>query len=146
MYKVVALDLEGTLISNAVSQFPRPRLYQVLKFCQTYFERVVLFTSVSENRARVITQYLVESGNAPAWFEMIEYVNWHGQYKDLNFVSDVMPKQVLLIDDQEVYIHPEQKQNWIQVKEFEPPYNSKDDELCFLEAVLLSKLNDNLKD
>jgi NLI interacting factor-like phosphatase len=99
MYKVVALDLEGTLISNAVSQFPRPRLYQFLEFCHTYFERVILFTSVPENRVRAITKYLVESGNIPAWFETIEYVNWHGRYKDLNFVLNVTPEQVLLIDD-----------------------------------------------
>jgi hypothetical protein len=31
--KVIALDLEGTLISNARRQIPRPGLYQFLEAC-----------------------------------------------------------------------------------------------------------------
>jgi hypothetical protein len=37
---VIALDLEGTLISNAVSQFPRPGLYSFLEYCSKNFCRV----------------------------------------------------------------------------------------------------------
>jgi hypothetical protein len=40
----IALDLEGTLISNAVRSFPRPGLSAFLDFCQAHFERVVLFS------------------------------------------------------------------------------------------------------
>jgi hypothetical protein len=50
-YKVLALDLEGTLISNAVSIFPRPGLYNFLEFCHDTFDKIVLFTSVSEERS-----------------------------------------------------------------------------------------------
>ena len=41
---VVAIDLEGTLISNAVSQFPRPGLYYFLEYCYKNFDRLVIFT------------------------------------------------------------------------------------------------------
>jgi hypothetical protein len=138
-YSVIALDLEGTLISNAISQFPRPGLYQFLEFCHTNFSRIVLFTSVPQNHFRAIAKYLVESENAPLWFESVEYINWHGQYKDLQFISHISPEQVLLLDDQEVYIHPQQKQNWILVKEFESPYTQDDRELDRLTELLRLK-------
>ena len=70
-YSVIALDLEGTLISNAISQFPRPGLYRFLEFCYRNFSRVVLFTSVPKNRCQPIALYFVESGNVP--FDMIYY-------------------------------------------------------------------------
>jgi hypothetical protein len=143
-YLVIALDLEGTLISNAISQFPRPGLYKFLEFCESNFSRIVLFTSVPKNRCQSIALYLVESGNAPLWFEFIEYVNWHGQYKDIQFIDRISSERVLLVDDQEVYIHPQQKQNWILVKEFEPPYTQDDRELDRLIEVLRSRLVENI--
>ncbi len=66
----IALDLEGTLISNAVSQFPRPRLFIFLEYCHQNFvggsgafasaiasrfeTRLVIFTAVNEVRFRSI--------------------------------------------------------------------------------------------
>jgi hypothetical protein len=49
----IALDLEGTLISNAVSQFPRPGLFTFLEYCHENF-RLVIFTAVNEVRFRSI--------------------------------------------------------------------------------------------
>lgn len=71
---VIALDLEGTLISNAVSQIPRPGLWQFLEGCRSLAVRVVIFTAVSEDRFRAIAERLVEDGLAPPWFSGIEYV------------------------------------------------------------------------
>jgi hypothetical protein len=48
----IALDLEGTLISNAVSQFPRPGLFTFLEYCHQNFDRSVVFTAVNEVRFR----------------------------------------------------------------------------------------------
>lgn len=56
----IALDLEGTLISNAVSQFPRPRIFTFLEYCHENFvgvasrfeTRLVIFTAVNEVRFR----------------------------------------------------------------------------------------------
>jgi hypothetical protein len=36
---VLALDLEGTLISNAVSQFPRPGLLAFLECCLPQYRK-----------------------------------------------------------------------------------------------------------
>lgn len=45
---ILALDLEGTLISNAVSQIPRPGLYSFLEHVQGQFDQLVMFTTVEE--------------------------------------------------------------------------------------------------
>ena len=71
---VIALDLEGTLISNAVSQIPRPGLWSFLEGCRSLAARVVIFTAVSEERFRAIAGVLVEDGFAPEWFASIDYV------------------------------------------------------------------------
>ncbi len=139
---IIALDLEGTLISNAMSQFPRPGLYGFLEFCRNNFQRVVLFTAVSESRTKNIVQILVESGDAPSWFaEDLEYIKWEGIYKDLRFIGNAEPNEILLVDDQEAYIHPEQIECWIRVPEFEPPYSESDDALSKLEELLTLRLN-----
>ncbi|MFA1687946.1 hypothetical protein ACDY99_31105, partial [Achromobacter dolens] len=65
---ILALDLEGTLISNAISQIPRPGLYQFLEAVQANFDQLMMFTTVPENRFRSIATLLVGEGNAPAWF------------------------------------------------------------------------------
>jgi hypothetical protein len=62
----IALDLEGTLISNAVSQFPRPGLFTFLEYCYENFvgvasrleTRLVIFTAVNEVRFRSISRTL----------------------------------------------------------------------------------------
>ncbi len=50
----IALDLEGTLISNAVSQFLRTGLFTFLEYCHQNFYRSVIFTAVNEVRFRSI--------------------------------------------------------------------------------------------
>ena len=139
-YTTLALDLEGTLISNAVSQFARPGLYPFLEFCRARFARIVTFTAVSETRVAGIKQNLVTYNDAPAWFTDVENVRWSGPFKDLNFVVGATPAQVLIVDDQEAYIHPDQKGNWIPVAEFEPPYPQDDTGLQIVQELLLGKL------
>ena len=80
---VLALDLEGTLISNAMSQIPRPGLHAFLSRCRELFTRIVMFTTVDEASFRKIEQSLVEEGFAPDWFATLKYVQWHGETKDL---------------------------------------------------------------
>lgn len=123
---VLALDLEGTLISTAVSQFPRPGLYGFLEQCHVWFERIVLFTSVTEDRVREIGKTLVDEGAAPAWFQHLEYVRWKGSTKDLTFISDCDLSEALLVDDLVAYVHPTQLAQWVKIEPFEPPFSGSD--------------------
>lgn len=141
--RVLALDLEGTLLSNAISCFPRPGLHDFLQFCRSRFPRVVLFTSVPEPRARKITSLLAAEGSAPNWFALIEYVSWpigNGGLKDLRLIRGVSPAEVLLVEDQSACVHPEQKNRWVPVAEFLPPFTQDDRELERVRGVLLGRI------
>jgi hypothetical protein len=124
--KVLALDLEGTLISNAMSQIPRPGLFEFLSRCREMFPRVVMFTTIEEEKFREIARLLVQEGAAPSWFADIEYVTWHGKTKDLSFIPGIHPDEALLVDDYERYVHPGQESQWLQVRYFEHPYPESD--------------------
>lgn len=129
MIKVIALDLEGTLISNAVSQFPRPGLYEFLNQCKALCPRVVIFTTVREEVFRKVAKLLVLEGNAPDWFERIEYIDWSGKTKNLNYIPGVVPGEVLLVDDMSLYVHEGQEESWVEVEKYENPYPDTDSEL-----------------
>lgn len=136
---VIALDLEGTLISNAMSCFPRPGLYAFLAVCREHFERVVLFTAVDTARVRQIVDVLVEEGSAPVWLADCEIVDWSGPYKDLRFIAGADVSRSFLVDDLEAYVHPEQKAQWIRIAAFVPPYLKEDTELFRIGKSLQSK-------
>lgn len=122
----LALDLEGTLVSNAASQLPRPGLFQFLEECQVLFDRLVAFTSISETRFRDVADSLVRYGDAPAWYRDIEYVDWFGGTKDLSFIRGAEIENCLLVDDQPSVIHPGQESQWIEIPEFDYPYPDTD--------------------
>ncbi len=73
---ILALELEGTLISNAVSQFARPGLYAFVEFCREHFDRLVLYTSVREVVGEAIVRTLVAENTVPEWFLDVPFVRW----------------------------------------------------------------------
>lgn len=136
---ILALDLEGTLISNAMSVFPRPGLCAFLTFCKAKFQRVVIFTSVPSTLTGQILALLAAEGSAPAWFVDVEvFTCERNEKKDLQRLGD--PDHVILVDDQEGYILPGQRGSWIRVDEFMPPYAQDDGELARVQAVLEGKV------
>lgn len=122
---VLAMDLEGTLISNAVSQIPRPGLFRFLEEVNELFERLVVYTTVPEPTFRKLAQLLVVEGFAPGWFAQLRYTEWDGATKDLRRVSP-NPDSTLLLDDYGAYVHPGQADCWVQVPLFGAPYLEDD--------------------
>ena len=140
MINIIALDLEGTLISNAMSQIPRPGLYAFLEECKLVTDRVVMFTTVSESQFRPIAKLLVSEGLAPSWFASIENIKWTGKTKDLNFIPDVVSiTQCVLIDDYREYVHHGQDEQWIEIQQFAHPYPDEDIELVNISGLIKSK-------
>ena len=125
MYNTIALKLEGSFISNALSQFPRPGLWAFLDYCVKRFDRLVLFTCVNEERVRNIWNTLESEGRNPMEIIDIEIVQSQGRHKDLNYL-DISPVNALLVDDQEAHIEPEQKANWVDIKCRDYPYERGD--------------------
>lgn len=132
----LALDLEGTLISNAVSQFPRPGLHAFLEFCRERVPQLVIYTAVNEARFRDVARRLADEGSAPEWFETLPHLQCTGQYKDLRFIEGAEVPTTLLLDDLESYVHPEQREQWIRIAPFEAPYADDDRELVRVMALL----------
>lgn len=119
--KILVLDLEGTLISSAVSQIPRPGLHAFLIECAELFDRVFLMTTVREEVARPILQLLAAEGSAPAWLADIPYVPWGGRYKDLMLVPGFFDASlVLLLDDEPTYVEPAQDGMHVWISSYDP--------------------------
>src|SRR5437868_2159070 len=94
--KVLALDLERTLVSDAMNREQRLGLFDFLTFCIQHFPRVALFTSVSKPQATAVIEELIRKGHAPpAFADKLEYIAWDGKYKDLRFVPDAALDEVL---------------------------------------------------
>lgn len=119
--RILALDLERTLISDAMNREPRPGLREFLLFCCRRFERLMLFTAVNRTTAWEALRECAEQGAVPDEFlEKVEYVEWEGTYKDLRFVRDADLLEVLLIDDDGGWIRPGQESQWIGIAEYDP--------------------------
>jgi len=127
--RTLVLDIEGTLISNAVSIIPRNGLFEFLDFVYTKFERIVVMTALRESKFREIAGILCQEGYAPVWFVNLEWIPWNeqvdggevNQYKNLKLVQDEI-SEVYIIDDMEIYIEPSQKSQWIPIKSLKSPY------------------------
>jgi len=132
----IALDLEGTLISNAVSQFPRPGLHGFVEFCRESCRYVVIYTAVRREVCEQILSNLVAYRAAPSWFESVPYIEWDLRTKDLRNIPDVDPARCIIVDDHEGYILPEQYNQWIRVSKYAAPYDQADDELARAKAAI----------
>lgn len=119
----LALDLEGVLITNAISQLPRPGLMSFLIECERLFgiENICIFTAVNETRFRNMAQRLFSDGFVPEWFAGVRYINWVGEHKDLRFIDDNI-NNVIMIDDYPPYIKQTQKHRLIKIKQYLEPY------------------------
>lgn len=138
---ILALDLEGTLISNAISQIPRPGLYQFLENIHVQFDQLMMFTTVPEDRFRSIASLLVREGSVPSWFAGLHYICWSGKTKDLRLASSQLGN-ALLLDDHRPYVHPGQEHLWVQIPLFGSPYPANDDGLDFALRALLDRTDD----
>ena len=114
--KVLALDLERTLIDDALSGRPRPGLRAFLTFCHERFGRVAMYTTVEEVDARAVLSELADRGHIPpGLLARLEFVGWCGEYKDLAFVPGASPGEVVLVDDDAGWVRPDQRGQWIPV-------------------------------
>ena len=133
--KILALDLEGTLISNAMSQIVRPHLKFFLEEVNVKFDKIVIYTAVSEEKYNEILSLLLKEHSVPDWFNDVEYIKWSGKHKDLNYVCNEIDN-VFIVDDCEDYILPEQKLQWIRINQYEYPYSNEDNELLNILKVI----------
>lgn len=126
----IALDLEGTLISDETTRIPRPGLYDFLEACKE-LGRVMIYTMVDEETAEEITLELSSKGFAPNWFSGVEWVDWFSHdtdFKDLDLIRGSDAKHAILVDDHLGFVKPGQEHIWIPINFFYPQ-DSNDAEL-----------------
>ena len=137
----IALDIEGTLISNAVSQFPRPGLFAFLEFCRESFDHVYIYTAVRDETCVRIVRTLIDDGFAPEWLAEISFVQWDRSVKDLGNVPGCSVSESLLLDDNRDYVVDSQIDQWIEIDEFQSPYRDTDTELQRVQSVVRERLS-----
>lgn len=122
MKLLFCLDLEGTLISNAVSQIPRPGLYRFLD-CTAELCDLMIYTSVSPARVEAIRNLLVVEQQAPGWLMDLPVIR---PEKTLKPKPACGRDVAFLLDDQPYVVVPGEKEWWIQIPEYLPPYSEED--------------------
>lgn len=133
---LLCLDLEGTLISNAVSQIPRPGLKRFLERATVLCD-LMLYTSVSRERVDSIRRLLIEEQVAPTWFADLPVIHPTGTVK---YKSRCGRPCALLLDDQVGVVAAGEEDWWIPIKEFSPPYSEQDCELIKTLETIQSRL------
>lgn len=126
---VLAVGLEGTLVSNAVSQIPRPGLFAFLEECATRFDRIVVFSGTTEAKFRHLAWELAARGEAPEWLVSAEFVAWSGPYKRMRFVPGAVPGRYVLLDARAEAVPPDERGHWVRIEPFDYPYPEDDDAL-----------------
>jgi hypothetical protein len=129
---IICLDIEGTLISNAMSQIPRPGLYKFLEELNQITDEVVIYTTLTELKLRVILDILREEEAIPEWFAFAYRVPWSGKKKHLSYAAHkgaVEKRAIYLVDDYQGYIADEDREHWIPIRQFEQPFAEEDHEL-----------------
>ncbi len=97
-------------------------------------------TAVRSDLARDVIELLLIEGLIPAAIsDRLEIVEWSGPFKDLRFIKDADLNETWIVDDQERYIHPDQKSNWVPIVEYDP-WIQDDAELLKVKSELCKKL------
>jgi hypothetical protein len=117
-HRTISLDLEGTIISTAVSQIPRPHLAEFGSFCMDFADGVEIRTGVNQEVAEEIMRLLVSEGSLPPRFRY-EIVDWDRRTDRKDLTNTGMPlERIVHIDDVPAFALPSQKHRWIIVPEF----------------------------
>ena len=122
-HRIIALDLEGTLISSAAKPLPRPGLRKFLEFCKENFDEVVIMSAVPEWMFREVAGEFAIQRIVPAWFFNARYVNWKEPYKDLRNIGHPKLEEILLLDDNWTVVHPDQIDQYLPLKCWLPPFD-----------------------
>ena len=136
---LLCMDLEGTLLSNAVSQIPRPGLRTFLESVSEGCD-LMLYTSVSSERVHEIRNLLIEEGIVPVWFLDLPILHPTGTIKDK---ARCGRSDALLLDDQAAVVAPGEESWWAPIAEYLPPYSDQDRELVKALATIKSRLGES---
>ena len=117
---ILALGLEGALISNVEGCVRRPGLKTFLEQCALLFQKIVMFTQLPEETVWHIAERLVHEGNAPDWFARIHCIRWNGLQKDLSHIVAADSRDVIFVDLCDGFERADQRSQCVGVEAFDP--------------------------
>ena len=74
----------------------------------------------------------------PGLLDRLEYVGWSGEHKDLYFVANATPGEVILVDDDAGWVRPDQQSRWVSIAAWD---GEPDDELSRVRSLLEEELS-----
>jgi serine/threonine protein kinase len=121
----ITLDIEGTLVTNYQSRYPRPGLESFLNFCADNYHRIFIYTLLDSDRAREVFDSLLARGLAiEAFSEKYEYIYWdrgkHGSVKDLRRCL-VPLEENMIVDDMDIMVPEDQHHRHIHINDYNEP-------------------------
>lgn len=125
----IALDFEGTLISNCMNRTPRPGLCSFLESLRGLVPRIVIMTALDGRVAKDIIYLLADEGAVPSWFGQIECIGVNDSIKDLSVIEGESVERCLLLDDCMSDVSGEQLSQWIEIPCFKSALSNQDAEL-----------------
>jgi len=132
---IIAINLEGTLISDAITCTPRPGLRRLIEVCIFAADEVVILTTTGTDETRRVLYGLGAKGLLPPGFPSVVRIVEPGTKRtDLSLVGD--PATVAIIDDRDIAV-PGQESRLIRIPQFEV---EDDDVLSRLANAIRAKL------
>ncbi len=121
----VTLDVEGTLVTNYYEKAPRPGLGEFLGYCMDRFDRICIYTLLTEEECREVFISLQEKGILPhGFFETYEYMHWSrgedGSVKDLRRCY-IPVEENIMVDDMAEMIPEEQHYRFVHIAGYHEP-------------------------
>lgn len=109
--------------------------------CDRSFFRVALLTTVDEQDARDVLEQLADRRHAPeSLVARMEYIRWEGEHKDLRNAPAVTLAEILFVDDDRGWVHPDQLDQWIPIDAW---HGGEDNELSRVQQLLEKRLLEN---
>lgn len=119
-FRILVLDIVGTLVSGDGTYRARPGLKDFLLECSEKFQRIYVMTELTEEAALHVLKALAKDGSAPPWAGELTYVHWNGS-KDLFFVPGYFDAcDVVLVDDDPYAIAAGQEGLHVWISTYDP--------------------------
>ncbi len=118
--RAVTLDVEGTLVPSYRAVHYRPGLRQFLEFCRAAFDRLFIYSLLSQDEVREVFAGLALEGVVDdSFLQQYEYVDWprgaDGSLKDLRRCRVPLNANAL-IDDMRAWVPEDQSHRWVEVR------------------------------
>jgi hypothetical protein len=119
-FRILILDIVGTLVSNDGTYQARPGLKDFLLKCSENFQRIYVMTELTKEAALNVLKGLAMDGSAPPWAVELTYAHW-SELKNLFYVPGYFDaSDVVLVDDDPLVVAAGQEGLHVRISTYDP--------------------------